>query len=82
MTLHIGNAACVLGTVSDRVAFEEILFHIVIFVICISLQLFSKRVSTGWRGKWLIWGFLLSLQITRVCLLPQQPNKKTHMTLD
>ena len=31
MALQIGNAACVLGTVSDRDAFEEIFLHIAYF---------------------------------------------------
>ena len=31
LALQIGNAACVLGTVSDRDAFEEIFIHIAFF---------------------------------------------------
>ena len=39
------HEACVLGTVSDRDAIEE-MFYIVFFRTCISLQLF-KNASTG-----------------------------------
>ena len=52
IALQIGNAACVLGTVSDRDPFEEIYYiynyHTYIFLeTCISLQLLLKLVSTG-----------------------------------
>ena len=44
--LKIGNAACVLGTVSDRDALEEIHFLKLIFKTSISLQ-FQRKFSTG-----------------------------------
>ena len=48
LALQIGNAACVLGTVSDRDAFEEIFIHIAFFkplYYCSSRKIFY--LSTG-----------------------------------
>ena len=46
MTLQIGNAACVLGTVSDRDAFEEILLHIVFLTsIIAALKKFYRSTA-------------------------------------
>ena len=44
IALQIGNAACVLGTVTDRDALEKILFHIVVrWDWLSSLQLNDQR---------------------------------------
>ena len=51
MALQLGNAACVLGTVSDRDAFEEI-YYIKLLIISKSLYIVAafKKRSTGRLG--------------------------------
>ena len=83
MALQIGNAACVLGTVSDRNAFEEIYYIQPIFLnlyIIAALKKFYRSTGkvAGMRsllvdffvtGIVLLWCSLFSLQTTGVCLL-------------
>ena len=54
MALQIGNAACVLGTVSDRDAFEEI-YHILFFFLLKPLyhcSFFKKNLPVDWDSGW------------------------------
>ena len=95
MALQIGNVACVLGSVSARDAFEEIFTFSLFFkplYRCIFQNFFfrSTEILAGMSillvvflllRLWLVWGSLLSLQTTGVCL-PPPPNMMIHMSLD
>ena len=48
MVLQIGNAACVLGAVSDRDAFEEIITYSIVFLPLYHSS--SKKIPTGRLG--------------------------------
>ena len=52
MALQIGNAACVLGTVSDRDAFEEIYYIKPIFLKKLILQFLKKILPVDWDSGW------------------------------
>ena len=52
MALQIGNAACVLGTVSDRDAFEEIYYIKLTFSKPLYHCSFSKKIPVGCDSGW------------------------------
>ena len=77
MALQIGNAACVLGTVSDSDAFEEIYLYIAFLNLYIIAVFWKKYRSTG-----MVAGMGFPTFVADHGCVSSPPNMMIHMALD